>query len=233
MIHLRFTQAARSAMRIAASIAFCSIGLCALIASANAEPGKERSSNHFVNKFADQVTISDINSLISTDGHEAHAISGASKLTWTKDGVGFDYNTTDLEPDAPYTMWWVTFNRPRNCLSPCECGLVDLADPAVRAGVFFAGGRMTDEYGQASFSGEIDYGELPKGEDQIPFPGIDAPIRRRAEIHLVVRGHGDALADPLALEEQLTQFNGGCPPNGCADVQVSVHPSQFCRKRRR
>jgi len=92
---------------------------------------------------------------------------------------------------------------------------------------------MSDEYGQANFAVEIGFGELPKGEDQVPFPGIDAPIRRRAEVHLVVREHGEALADPLALKEQLTQFNGGCGPEGCTDVQVSIHPSQLCRKQRR
>lgn len=233
MIHNRIKHAARIARSIARrfgiGVATSALGLCALVASANAEQGYNRANNF----IADQVTVSDIISLTPSGDHDAAPISGASNLTRTQNGVGFDYNTADLEPNAPYTMWWVAFNRPKNCLSPCECGLVDLADPAVKAGVFFAGGRMSDEFGQANFAGEIGYGELPKGEDQIPFTGIDAPIRRRAEIHLVVRGHGDALTDPAALKEQLTQFNGGCPPNGCADVQASIHPSQFCRKRRR
>ena len=177
------------------------------------------------------VTVHDITSL--AEDHEFdEPISGAATITRTKRSVSFEFNTADLEPNAPYTMWWVTFNRPHRCLEPHACALIDLSDPRVDAGVFFAGGRMTDAYGQADFTGEIDYGELPKGNDQIPFPGIEAPIKRGAEIHLVVRAHGPALDDPQALRAQLTEFNGGCPPNdGCVDVQVSVHPSPYARKR--
>lgn len=178
----------------------------------------------------DRVSVSDIVPIITPgDG----PVSGASTLKWTKKGVGFDFNTTDLEPSAPYTMWWVTFNKPKNCDTPCACGLDDLDDPRVDAGVFFAGGRMSDAAGQAVFAGEIDYGELPQGEDQVPFPGIEAPIKRTAEVHLVVRDHGPALDDPAALKAQLTEFNGGCPPNSCVDVQASIHPSPFCRARSR
>ena len=34
--------------------------------------------------------------------------------------------------------------------------------------MFFAAGRMTDAYGQASFAAQVDYGELPQGEEQVP-----------------------------------------------------------------
>lgn len=222
-------KAATALAQISAIIAAALTSLLAAASTAHADVDREIAAR-YVRGDAAQVTISDINALVGDTDAE---ISGASSLTWSRDGVGFDYNTADLEPDAPYTMWWVTFNRPRKCLSACECGLVDLADPAVDAGVFFAGGRMTDQHGQADFAGEIDYGELPTGEDQIPFPGIEAAIKRRSEIHLVVREHGEALADPADLKAQLTQFNGGCGPNSCNDVQVSIHRSQFCRKRSR
>ncbi|MEO1251322.1 MAG: hypothetical protein AAFW81_03115 [Pseudomonadota bacterium] len=175
------------------------------------------------------ISVSEIVSL--TEDEASSPISGASTIIRTKTGVGFDFNTSELEPGAPYTMWWVTFNRPGRCLTPFQCALVDLSDPRVDAGVFFAGGRVADAFGQATFAGEINYGELPKGDDQVPFPGIESPIKPRAEIHLVVRAHGAAIDDPAALKAQLTEFNGGCPPNQCVDVQVSIHPSPYASKR--
>ena len=45
----------------------------------------------------------------------------------------------------------------------------------------------------------------------------------KAEIHLAVRTHGPASGDPNVLQAQLGAFNGGCPPNACMNVQVSVH----------
>lgn len=41
-----------------------------------------------------------------------------------------------------------------------------------------------------------------------PSPGLVNV--KGAEIHLVVRSHGMASADPMVLAQQLTQFNGGC-----------------------
>jgi hypothetical protein len=51
--------------------------------------------------------------------------------------------------------------------------------------------------------------------------GLVEPFK--AEIHLVVRTHGPASGDPAVLQAQLNMFNGGCPPNTCGNVQVSVH----------
>ena len=52
------------------------------------------------------------------------------------------------------------------------------------------------------------------------------PVLPGAEIHLVIRAHGPALGDPETLATQLTRLNGGCPPNACADIQLSVHPAK-------
>lgn len=152
-------------------------------------------------------------------------LDGTTLLARTKTGVGFTFNTSALQPRGAYTVWWVAFNRPRKCLTPYACGADDFGNPAAEVGIFFATGRVADGYGQAGFSGQVDYGELPQGYDQVPFPGLDHPIRPGAEIHLVIRDHGPAQEDPDALAEQLTQFNGGCPPYDCVDVQVSVHGS--------
>ena len=157
------------------------------------------------------------------------ARDGTSILNRTKTGVGFVFNTTDLQPKAPYTVWWVVFNKPRHCATPHDCGAEDLSNPKVRPGVFFAAGRLSDAQGQANFAAQIDYGALPDGEDQVPNPDRDHPIRPGAEIHLVIRSHGPASKDPEVLAAQLSQFNGGCPPEDCANVQASIHPAKRFR----
>jgi hypothetical protein len=43
----------------------------------------------------------------------------------------------------------------------------------------------------------------------------------KAEMHLVIRSHGQPLSG--MIEEQISSFNGGCPPNTCANVQASIH----------
>jgi len=161
------------------------------------------------------------------------AADGASLLTRTRDGVGFTLHTRGLAPNVPYTVWWVAFNNPRRCLVRCACGEADFANPRADIGVFWATGRFSDAHGQAAFSGQAAYGALPDGIDQVPFaPDFASPIRRGAEIHFVVRAHGDIVEDG---EDQLTQFNGGCPPNpdgvlgGCVDVHFAVHRAPRCR----
>jgi hypothetical protein len=44
---------------------------------------------------------------------------------------------------------------------------------------------------------------------------------RDAQIHLVIRTHGPASADPSILNQQLTSFGGGCMVNMCANIQAA------------
>ena len=192
-------------------------------------PQKAGSATSFSTVFP----IIEPGSINSSLGDEVDA---TTMLVRRKDGVGMWFNSTDLEPNAPYTTWWVVFNKPRQCWVPCECGFIDVFDPTqamnAQTAVFWATGRMTDNNGQAVFTAQNRLNELPDGEGQFLFgPGLLNPA---AEIHLVTRAHGPAL-DGADLEAQLTQFNGGCPivgdPN-CFDAQVSVHRSPICRARR-
>ena len=117
---------------------------------------------------------------------------GSSTLVRATDGVAFDFSTGGLEPEAPFTMWWVAFNPDNPCISDgadCTCG-----GPDLRPGedsVLFAAGTMSDLLGNAHFTGSIAYGEVPSGPDQAT--AMNAPIEAGAEIHLVIRGHGPAL----------------------------------------
>ncbi len=197
------------------------------LGAASAAKADSSAQGRFFTK--ESVSVASVVALPPMPGGSFEELDATTVLTRTKIGVGFTYNTKDLAPNAPYTVWWVTFNRPRHCLVPYLCGSDDFGNPAAEPGVFYATARVSDAHGQAEFSGEVDYGELPQGEDQVPFAELDRPIRPGAEVHLVVRAHGPALEDPEALDAQLTQFNGGCPPYDCVDVQASLHRSPKLR----
>jgi len=165
-------------------------------------------------------------------GDPFREVDGAATLVRTAKGVGYVSNTRSLQPNAAHTNWFVAFNRPERCFERCACGLDDLNNPFANVGVFYATGRVSDDYGQATFTAETNYGELPDGFDQVPNPDWNRPIDPRAEIHLVVRTHNEVAEDPELRESQLTTFNEGCGPNGCVDLQVSVHRSPTCKPRR-
>lgn len=151
---------------------------------------------------------------------------GASTLLRSREGIGYTANTRGLLPGGAYTNWLVLFNRPDRCEARCACDLDDLFfNPSAEPGFHYLAGRVADEFGQASFTGKRNFGEIPQGENQAPLPVAPQP---GAEFQIVVREHGLASTDPDILNEQLTEFDGGCPPNECGDVQVSVHRSPTC-----
>ena len=210
--------------------------LAGTIATFSAQAGEiERDQNAlgFLIGAAERTSVSPYLTLPGAGGDPFTEVDGAAVLVRSRKGIGYTANTRGLEPGAAYTNWFVAFNRPDRCFERCACGLDDLANALAEVGVYYATGRVADAYGQATFTGETDYGELPEGFDQVPFPDLDQPVRPKAEVHLVVRKHDAASVDPTALEAQLTTFNEGCAPDGCVDVQVSVHRSLSCKKRPR
>lgn len=117
---------------------------------------------------------------------------GSSTLVRASDGVAINLSTAGLRPNAPYTIWWVAFNPDNPCISnavDCNCGGGDLRPG--QDSVLYAGGAMSDLLGNAHFAAHIDYGQVPSGEGQVT--PMNAPIESGAEIHLVIRGHGEAL----------------------------------------
>jgi hypothetical protein len=120
---------------------------------------------------------------------------GASTLVRAEDGLSFQLSSTGLRRNAPYTVWWVAFNPGNQCISnedPCSCSVESLR-PGIDS-VFYATGAMSDRLGSANFAGNIEYGEIPAGYDQVPFGGLfGVGIEPGAEIHFVIRDHGPAL----------------------------------------
>lgn len=142
--------------------------------------------------------------------------AAGTQLIRTKEGAFMTLSTKNLMPGNVYTAWWGVFNNPDQCATR-PCSGADFANPAVQGSRLNAGGRIIGPDGSAVYSAFLGLGDTTGAFDG---PGLLDP--KHAEIHLVVRNHGVALMGAM-LTEQLTMFNGGCPPNMCGNVQASVH----------
>ena len=140
-----------------------------------------------------------------------------SALVRNDHGVAATFQSSGLAPGSTATLWWVFFNNPAACVDGCDAP--DLANPAVQASVQFAAGHVIGGGGTANYGAYISEGDTSGcAAASLSCNGLlDA---RAAEVHLVVRTHGQAL--PGAIDEQISSFNGGCSPT-CANVQASVH----------
>lgn len=139
-------------------------------------------------------------------------------LMRTRDGLSATIHTSGLPVGTAITAWWGIFNNPRRCAtSPCTPA--DLMNPDVQGSLVNLGGRVIGVDGAASFGAFLAIGDTTGA---FLGPGLLNPMR--AEIHLALRTHGPAMTDnPELLRQQLTTFNGGCPPNTCANIQDSIH----------
>jgi hypothetical protein len=151
-----------------------------------------------------------------------------SALVRTDEGVAMTFHTSGLAPGSATTVWWVVFNNPEFCTHGqfgLRCGEGDLppfgGDPAVQASVLHATGNLIGGAGIGNFGGYLAVGDTTGANFG---PGLlDA---RNADVHLIVRTHGDAI--PGLIPEQIGTFNGGCLPGQpnfgqCTNVQASPH----------
>jgi hypothetical protein len=160
-------------------------------------------------------------------------------LTRTDNGVALTINTSELEPGAAFTVWWIVFNNPEYC-SGGSCGEDDLFDeygmlivnddgtfgtPGVDASVLFATGHVLGNNGNGNFGASLKEGQV-KGA--LFGPGMrDA---REAEVHNIVRSHGQPI--PGIVDEMISTVGGGCNEatgggpgavgNDCEDIQFAV-----------
>jgi hypothetical protein len=198
------------------SLARSSVTALALVFAAGAPadaqaPGSAHTTDSGIYRFAD-----------------FSGVEGAySRLVRTNAMISMELATGGLEPDAPYTTWWVVFNRPERCYDACDLddlfnpdGTMNL-NPAASISVLFADGAMTDADGNITFNAILPVGRT-LGE-VIAGPGLlDS---RKAEVHIVVRAHGPL--DPSRAWVQLTTFEPAPIHGGtcvlCEDVQFAVH----------
>ena len=144
----------------------------------------------------------------------------SSKLVRTNRGVSMNIKTNDLTPGA-YTNWWIVFNNPGACVNPipaigAACGAPDLSVDGVDASVLYATGNVVDEDGEGGFAAHLKVGDTGGA---LFGPGLMNP--RGAEIHIVVRDHGEVI--PAMMPAQIMTVDGGCGVNDCTDVQGAAH----------
>jgi hypothetical protein len=128
-----------------------------------------------------------------------------------------------------YTNWWIVFNNPGECTYPipaigAACGPDgddpgDFGNPDVGASVLYATGNVVDEDGEGGFAAHLKMGDT---DGALFGPGLKYP--RGAEIHIVVRHHGEVI--PSMMPAQIMTVGGGCGVNFCMDVQAAAHATQ-------
>ncbi|HET9528848.1 MAG TPA: hypothetical protein VFQ92_00740 [Blastocatellia bacterium] len=148
--------------------------------------------------------------------------AAGSVLFRNNEGVFFNISTSGLTPGDAVTAWLAVFNNPENCATD-PCTPADFANPDVNGTLFSAGGIVVGPDGKASYSAYRAVGDLAGARPNFGTGnGLVKP--KKAEIHVAIRTHGPAnLMDPDVLQQQLTMFNGGCPPTGCVTIQASIH----------
>ena len=146
-------------------------------------------------------------------------VVGEATITRNANGATANVQTTGLTPGNVYSLWWVVFGNPEECTGPCDA--TDLLDPNVNGGATQVGAHVVGGSGQAGYGARLNLGD-PLATGNTLGNTFDDVLG--SEFHLVIRNHGPALTgQPQA--EQLSEFNGGCPPNTCANAQVSMHPA--------
>lgn len=153
------------------------------------------------------------------------AVVGEATITRNANGATAKFHTTGLTPGNVYSLWWAVFGNPEECVqqtgAPRPCDATDLLNPLVNGGAKQGGAHVVGGSGNGNFGSRLNVGDLLT-DDGNPLGNTFDDVLG-SEIHLVVRNHGPA--QPGQLDEQLSEFNGGCPPFTCVNVQASVHPA--------
>lgn len=172
---------------------------------------------------------------------DASEVDGAiATLLRTGSNVSTTIKTSELDPHHTYTVWWVIFNYPDECEN--GCGEPDLFNDDVGGSVLYAAGHVIGGNGKGNFAGSLQTGDLRgcqapwdafnlglingEGELDMCRDGLVDPYG--AEIHLVVRTHGERI--PGMVNDQINTFAGGCTPEtsfGAADGPNECEDQQF------
>jgi hypothetical protein len=145
-------------------------------------------------------------------------VPGASStLVRTSNGISVSLQTSGLPAGHAVTLWMLIFNNPGACgAGGCDETRGDLNVPAVQGSVQHVTGHIVGS--TATFAGRISVGDAANA---FVGPGLLNPYG--AEVHLIVRDHGEMLPGSL-----VDQFNSNSPTFcnvACFDIQKSVHPA--------
>lgn len=149
----------------------------------------------------------------------APVAASSARLLRYPDRLEAVFQTGGLTPGHAVTLLWAVFNQPEACqvgnaVTRTFCGPPDLGNAATGATVQIALGRVVGSDGTLSVADSLRLRETSRCTTPVPCrDGLTNPLG--GEVHLVVRDHGPALRQQL--DAQLGSFNGGCPPNTCAN----------------
>jgi hypothetical protein len=142
----------------------------------------------------ESATISGIEDMLPVEGSTGSIVRYEDRVEMSIEAVGY-------EAGEVLTLWISVDNTP------------DSEDPMDGFSALNPVGAVADEMGVALFSKVFQVDDMA---DVAFGPGLTDSIN--AEFFLIVRTHGIQIEDEL--EAQLNSFDGGCPPNECADIQV-------------
>jgi hypothetical protein len=180
------------------------------------------------------ITTADV---YSFDPMGEQVMGANARLVTNEAGATIQLKTSDLTPGDAVTVWWVIFNYPEACAAypyaPCTVDDLMNNPGAVGAEVTYAAGNVVGGSGISNFAGHLSTGHT----DQEWFGnGLTNPTG--AEIHLVVRTHGEII--PGLVHDMISTFRGGCHddheinpdhpayddgvpgPNQCQDLQFTI-----------
>lgn len=169
------------------------------------------STTLWAKKDADSIQTANV-----VDFHSGVDVAGAGTLTRTKKLVTAGIFTTDLDPSAAYTIWWIVWNDPSACVGGCGEDDLEIAGNSI----FYAGGFVTGADGSANVNVQMTPGVVNKGIELFAGKGLDKKKVFKAEIHLIIRSHGSLI--PSMVDVQIGTFDGGCDitPDPCHDHQA-------------
>jgi hypothetical protein len=83
-------------------------------------------------------------------------VTGTGKLCISESGVHTRITANNLTPGNPYTVWFVYFDNPSNCLTPGNCTSADTVMPAADPeGVLGRYDSITAKDSTGTFSGHV------------------------------------------------------------------------------
>lgn len=133
---------------------------------------------------------------------DGSSVKGSSATLWRGDNhVSMRLHTRQLDPEHAYTTWWVVFNNPEACVDD-PCGMQDFLNPLTDARLKWADGEVVGSNGIATFASTLK--TTDSGAEFSQGQALTNPAG--AEIHIVVRDHGESEKD----SDQTTTLNGGC-----------------------
>jgi hypothetical protein len=174
-----------------------------------------------------QVSTADVMTFFLPDETAAAGdVVGTAELTRHAAGVYLTADTTMLDADGAYTLWWIIFNNPAAC-DPAGCTGDDFGTAAVEASVMNATGRLADATGNATFNAFLPVGFMhtnPSSGAGRQLFGSGLQNVAGAVIHIVIRAHGPSTGNI----EQLSTVGADCVHEtaltGCYDAQAIVFP---------